>query len=281
MWMREYIPSGNLEGRSKPLLPSSASARQPPCQALSVSWKLENEHKQNMLRCNTLSEYVRHLGEKQPLCDKCFEIKCKLYKGVIDGREALRLQHEATWSSPWEIQQPHLPAPWEACQSPCQCWNRKLQRLPLYRKLCQISWIWHVATRMTCYQKLSFARLHKDSYPFAADQRTIVSLSFSPTSRCSVKETCKLHFLRRGIAITNILQCWTEKPTNDGLHFLRYVVVFLLFLCLHFRSHGIGGRARFGCGKVCCEGAAASLVSDKMHMNILWHHVLSDTNRPL
>lgn len=35
-----YSPSGSRGGSSRPLLPSSASARHPPCQALSVSWKL-------------------------------------------------------------------------------------------------------------------------------------------------------------------------------------------------------------------------------------------------
>lgn len=35
-----YSPSVSREGSSKPLLPSSASARHPPCQASSVSWKL-------------------------------------------------------------------------------------------------------------------------------------------------------------------------------------------------------------------------------------------------
>lgn len=36
----EHIPSFSRDGSSSPLLPSSAKARQPPCQALSVSWKL-------------------------------------------------------------------------------------------------------------------------------------------------------------------------------------------------------------------------------------------------
>lgn len=45
MRMPIHIPSVNLEGSKSPLLPSSASAKQPPCQALSVSWKLKLKDK--------------------------------------------------------------------------------------------------------------------------------------------------------------------------------------------------------------------------------------------
>lgn len=38
-----YLPSESLDGSNRPRLPSSASARHPPCHALSVSWKLKPE----------------------------------------------------------------------------------------------------------------------------------------------------------------------------------------------------------------------------------------------
>lgn len=53
---------------------------------------------------------------------------------------------------------------------------------------------------------------------------------------------------------------WSLKLTNNRLHFLRNIIVFLQFLYLHFRS---GSSGRLGGGQVCCEGAVASLVPEE------------------
>lgn len=111
-----HIPSVNLEGNSRPLLPSSASARQPPCQALSVSWKLVNElHKQPKI-------VKRHAFYG----NICMLVTTKYRRNNLKKdkeKEWLCIQYETTWGSPALIQPPHLPAPWEAFQSPYQSWR--------------------------------------------------------------------------------------------------------------------------------------------------------------
>jgi len=67
---------------------------------------------------------------------------------------------------------------------------------------------------------------------------------------------------------------WREKLTNNSLHFLGNVIVLLLFLCLHLRSHSSTGCGRLGHGEVCCKRAAASLVPENMPVNFLEHLVL-------
>lgn len=61
-----HLPSVNLEGSSRPLRPSSASARQPPCQVLSVSWKLKKRSTDDTRYDTEICENTRLLKNTFP-----------------------------------------------------------------------------------------------------------------------------------------------------------------------------------------------------------------------
>lgn len=170
-----HLPSVSLEGSSSPLLPSSASARQPPCQALSVSWKLQDQ--------NTCKAYQN--SEHCP----------SMMLGRVSNRES---RNAPSMNVPEAVQHwsNHLI---------CQLLGKPSSHPPNAEGLnnidyCNTTTLSHDLL-LTC-QNTKDKQQHgcvfinssgfssviwKVCYPFAADQRTIVSLSFSPNSRCSVE----------------------------------------------------------------------------------------------
>lgn len=188
-----------------------------------------------------------------------------LLKNIVTGKMQ-KHEPETTWSNPALIRPPHLPAPWEASQSLSQCWRVQQNQIIVTTLSEKLSMTWRIPKTSSDKDVTNSSWLLGDRWtgllPFCCRPTHNRLFIFQSHQQLFCKRTKLIPWADIFQYHTFQTNLWREL-TDNSLHVLGNVVVLLLFLYLHLRSHSGSDYSRLWHGEVRCQGAVASLIPEK------------------